>query len=124
MSEVFNDLHTPVVTTIWSWANGSDLLNYIQGELKAGKAVTVATTGTVSSSSPLVASHAYMVDHVNFRWRITSTGTLVQVPVSVTLRNPWGYDGVSDGSDFSDGYVTVSLADASSSFDTVQSAVV
>ena len=55
MSEVFNDLHTPVVTTIWSWANGSDLLNYIQGELKAGKAVTVATTSRhIPVSSPAV----------------------------------------------------------------------
>jgi hypothetical protein len=40
-------------------------------------------------------THIYMVDHVTTDWEGT--------PISVTLRNPWGYTGPNN-----DGYVTIS----------------
>ena len=59
------------------WNNSDDLWNYVNGELNAGKAVTV---GTPDGSANLVGSHAYMVDH-----------TYVSGGVKhVVLRNPWG----------------------------------
>ena len=46
------------------------------------------------------------------------------MPTSVTLRNPWGYDGAGSDSNTSDGYVTVSLEQANTNFSSVMSAVV
>src|SRR5437763_16876388 len=91
MNEVFTDLNAPVITTQWtgSWTSGSALLNYIQSQLDARKAVTVDTPGTITSGCPCVASHAYIVDHVNFRSLklvgLNGSITTVRVPVSVTL---------------------------------------
>ena len=79
-----------------SFSDGTDALNHIQSELNLGKAVVV-NIDSPSKGCPCAAKHAYMVEQVNF-----SSGK----PVSVTLRNPWGFDGAgSDGAD--DGLVTV-----------------
>jgi hypothetical protein len=122
MYEAFGDLGS-TSTNLWSWSSGISLLNYIEGELTAGKAVTIATPSTIIGGCPCVGSHAYMVDHVNYE-TINVGWFKITIPVSVVLRNPWGFDGVSDGSDPSDGYVTVSADQAFSNFDAVQSAYV
>jgi hypothetical protein len=54
----------------------------------------------------------------------TSSIAYFSMPVSVTLRNPWGYDGAGNDSDPSDGYVTVTAAQANTSFSAVMSAYV
>ena len=78
------------------------LLSEIAQELSAHRAVTYATS-SVSDNAPLLGGHAYSVDRVN----VDAQG----VPVSMTLRNPWGIDGAgNDGND--DGYVTVSAQQA------------
>ncbi|MGH7179935.1 MAG: C2 family cysteine protease, partial [Tepidisphaeraceae bacterium] len=58
MGEAFSALGI-TSSSIWSATDATTLLKRIQSELSAGKAVTFATAGEVS---PLVASHAYMVD--------------------------------------------------------------
>ena len=61
------------------WNNPNNLWDYLCNELAAGKAVTVGTNG--GAASPLVGSHAYMVDYVY----TAGDGTR-----RVVLRNPWG----------------------------------
>jgi Ca2+-binding RTX toxin-like protein len=131
MNEVFTDLNAPVVTTQWSgsWSSAGALLNYIQGELNASKAVTVGTPGTITAGCPCVASHAYMVDHVNYIhvYRVPtafSPGGMISIPVSVTLRNPWGDNYGTGASDPTSAYVTISAADAFKNFVNVISAAV
>ncbi|HEY7116274.1 MAG TPA: C2 family cysteine protease [Tepidisphaeraceae bacterium] len=121
MSEAFNALGS-TSTDLWSSPDGTSLLNYIGGELDAGKAVTFSTIMTPPAGCPCVGNHAYMVERVNYQW-ITILGISIRVPVSVVLRNPWGTDGAgNDGSN--DGYVTVTASQALSVFTSVQSAYV
>jgi hypothetical protein len=98
--------------TASDFGNAAGLLNYINGELSAGKAVTFGTWG--SASDPLVGRHAYVVDHMVR----DSSGRLT----GFVARNPWGIDNnnCTDGSD--DGYVTVSGAAAFNSLTLVESA--
>lgn len=51
---------------------------------------------------PLVDNHEYIVDKVT----LDSNGTAV----SITLRNPWGWDGAGSDSNTNDGIVTVPVA--------------
>ena len=105
MSPVYSALGCSGTSNFYSASNATALLNLIQQQLAAGKSVTYACNSP-SSGAPLIGSHAYSVDHVNF-----SGG----VAVSVTLRNPWGVDGAgNDGAN--DGYVTVSAQHAFGSF--------
>ena len=126
---VFQDLNATNVTTSWSWTSASDLLSNIQAQLDAGKAVTIGTPANVASGCPCVGSHAYMVDHVNYR-TLNVVGfngkfTTFKIAVSVTLRNPWGNNvGVANDTDPTSAYVTVSAAQAFGSFNSVQSATV
>jgi len=76
--------------------DASALLEWIKGELDAGRAVTFGTK--LSKGAPVLARHAYSVDSV-----VTDeAGRLI----GLRLRNPWGLDAVSDGSP-DDGYVTL-----------------
>jgi len=108
MSEAFLGLGSSSYTET---TDGSNVLNWMKGELEAGKAVTFATQGTVPAGCPCVGSHAYMVERVNTQ-TISILGFNFTVAVSVTLRNPWGYDGAGSDSDTSDGYVTLTGAQA------------
>jgi hypothetical protein len=89
-------------SSIFSAANAGILLKAIQKDLKAGDFVTFGTDNKLSKNSPLIADHAYEVDAVN----TNSAG----VPVSVTLRNPWG-DAVAD-----DGLITITATQLYSAF--------
>lgn len=85
------------------WHEGKDLWNYVNGQLSAGKAVTVATG---DDSANLVSNHAYMVD----RTYRDSGGTR-----HVVLRNPWGGSGA---------YVDLTGVQLINSINKVQSAFV
>ena len=64
----------------------------------SGLADSGATTDVPSAGAPLIGSHAYAVAGVY----LDASGN----PVSIRLRNPWGYDGAGDdGAD--DGYVMI-----------------
>ena len=86
-------------------ATSSILLGVIHRELVAGRSVTLGTLPTVTG--PLVDSHAYVVESVEF----DTAGNAV----AVRLRNPWGFDGEGDdGSD--DGYVRVTAQQVFTSY--------
>ena len=93
-----------------NFANGYDMLEYIQQELAAGKLVTFGTQSKAYGG--FVESHAYTVLGVaqgkDGDWYLI-------------VRNPWGTDGFqsTDGSD--DGYVAIRAADAFASMADVQS---
>ena len=121
MSEAFLGLGS---STFSETADGSNILNWLRNELNAGKAVTFATKGTVPVGCPCVGSHAYMVERVNTVTIALPFGGSVTIPVSVTLRNPWGYDGAGSDSDTSDGYVTLTGEQAAGVLWKAQSAFV
>jgi hypothetical protein len=89
-------------SSLYSTASATALLKSIQADFKAGDFVTLGTKDTLAKDSPLVQSHAYEVDSI--------TTNSAGVPVSVTLRNPWG-NAVAD-----DGYVTITAAQVYSAF--------
>jgi hypothetical protein len=78
------------------------LMQAIASDLASGKAVTYAV-GNVNGA-PLIGWHAYSVEAVYF----DANG----VPVSMKLRNPWGYDGAGSDGNTADGYVTITSAQA------------
>jgi hypothetical protein len=111
MNEAFSDLGFADSDEIWNVATGDDLLNKIDAELKAGKAVTMAID-TPAAGAPVVGSHAYTV---------VSVDTDADGHKTLVLRNPWGIDGAgNDGKD--DGYVRLTPAQALGSFWAVISA--
>jgi hypothetical protein len=89
-------------SSLYFASSATALLKTLQKDFKADDFVTLGTYPTLSKTSPLVADHAYEVDSV----QTNSAG----VPVSVTLRNPWG-DAVAD-----DGIITITAAQAYSAF--------
>ena len=86
------------------WNNSNNLWDYVNGELAAGKAVTIGTPG---GSPDLVGGHAYMVDRVY----VDGYGTR-----RVVLRNPWGAAGSPAA------YVDISASQFYNSISRVQSA--
>ena len=101
MDEALGDLGLPTFAK-WSSKSADDLLNWLAGELSAGKAVTVAIDHP-AAGAPVIGSHAYTVVAVE-RNATTGARTLV-------LRNPWGVDGAgNDGKN--DGYVRLTAAQA------------
>jgi Ca2+-binding RTX toxin-like protein len=117
-SEVFPDLGSSSIA-MTSSANGTDLLNYISSQQALNKAVTFATKYTVPSGIPLINNHVYMVERVNYAF----VG-LNLTPISVTLRNPWGYDGAGNDGNTSDAYVTITATQALNGFTGIDSAFV
>lgn len=97
----------------YSWFNdsASEFGDKVSSLLSSGKAVTLCTDG---GASALVKSHCYVVDHVN---RVNGSIS------SITLRNPWGTDGVSADS-VNDGYITLSLSQALGSTQAIEYASV
>ena len=90
--------------------NGTAALNYIQNELNQGKGVAVCVLNP-PAGVPLVGTHCYIVEQVNYSMVDLGFGNTFLMPVSVTLRNPWGFDGGGnvDGNP-NDGLVTVTGA--------------
>ena len=105
MSEAFNAVGS---SSIFESADGNNILNWLKSQLDSGKAVTFATKDmAIPAGIPVVGCHAYMVERVNMQTISLGIFGTISVPVSVTLRNPWGYDGAGSDSDTSDGYVTL-----------------
>jgi hypothetical protein len=94
--------------------HGFHALSHIRTELNAGKAIVVGID-TPSSGCPCVGSHAYIVDSVN---------TIAGIPVSVTLRNPWGVDGGGSTDGVNDGLVTITATQLFDSMSGIRSATV
>jgi hypothetical protein len=92
-------------TDYWkgSGFSSTDIFN-ISGALSAGKAVVAWTPSGTPSVNTLVGNHAYTVMSINvfFNW-----GTF-QWDATVTVRNPWGYDGATASGVSSDGLITLS----------------
>jgi hypothetical protein len=86
------------------WSNtgytpGSTAWSAAAKALTDKRPVCVLTKGSVAAGVPVVPSHAYALVSVN------PDGT-------VSLFNPWGFDGVGDGSDWDDGIVTLTIDQA------------
>ncbi|HLL88154.1 MAG TPA: C2 family cysteine protease [Tepidisphaeraceae bacterium] len=101
MDESFRALNATPVTT----AATAALATQLQSALKAGQAVTYATTNNPGNA--LIASHAYTVDSVV----VDAAGRVT----AIVLRNPWAVDGdastrVTGGSN--DGVVVLPVAEA------------
>lgn len=101
MSAVFNDFGIANKTVSPSSASTTSLYSSISAALAAGKAVTIGTYSSVSSGTPLIGSHAYTV---------ISASKDAYGNITYVVRNPWGFDGVSNSSDLSDGLVTITAA--------------
>ena len=88
-----------------SFTSGSAALNHINSKLSLGHAVVV-NINTPSAGCPCVGNHAYTAISVNYQQVNLGWGVILNIPVSVVLRNPWGVDGAgNDGNN--DGLVTV-----------------
>jgi hypothetical protein len=99
MSEAFSALGIKSQST-FAAASATALAKLMAKDLKAGDAATFGTGDTITDSASLISDHAYEIDSVT----VDKKGN----PLSVTLRNPWGVDGIgSDGND--NGYVTLNL---------------
>jgi hypothetical protein len=99
MSESYDALN--LSSTDLGATSATDWANQVRSALASNKAITF---GTISkpTGAPLIGDHAYMVDHL---------GTDASGNATVTLRNPWGVDGIgNDGKD--DGYVTMTVQQA------------
>jgi hypothetical protein len=102
MSEAFSALGIKSQST-FAAASATALGKLMAKDLKAGDAATFATGGTIKDGASLIGDHAYEIASVT----VDSKGN----PLSVTLRNPWGVDGIgNDGNN--DGYVTMTLKQA------------
>lgn len=100
MSDVFKDVVNSGTNTAWISSSSSltNLAAFLTGQLQSGHAVTAASY--TAGSGPIVGDHAYMVQSVT----TTNQGTFV------TVYNPWGVDGVSYDSNYSDGLLTLPIA--------------
>jgi hypothetical protein len=98
MGTVYRQITNLSARYLWTQGAGSENLFDELGEaLAAGHSVTVGSIST--SPSPIVGSHAYMVKSVE----TTEDGQFV------TVYNPWGVDGRSWDSNYSDGLLRISM---------------
>jgi hypothetical protein len=93
-------------SSLFSATSGTTLLEQLESDLLAGRAVTFGTRPAVGGV-PITGSHAYMVDAV-----IRDASGQV---THLRLRNPWGTDD-APGHGPSDGYITLTAAQAHSAF--------
>jgi hypothetical protein len=85
---------------ISSYSSAAALANEIFNRWNNYEAVTIGFAGgTIAAGAPLINYHMYTVYSVTRN----SSG----VVTSITLRNPWGYDGAGSDGNYWDGFVTV-----------------
>lgn len=82
--ELFSQLNMPTTSL-----NPGNMWGDVVNDAAAGQIVCVVTAGTTTTSSGLVASHVYYVDHVNYTY-VRLGFISYWSPTSLTLRNPWG----------------------------------
>lgn len=95
--------------------DGYQTLSNIKDAMASGKIVTLETPkGAIPAGVAAVADHAYYVDRVNTIkiWMpgpggFFGGGRFVEIITSVTLRNPWGFDGAGSDANAADGLVTL-----------------
>jgi Ca2+-binding RTX toxin-like protein len=95
--------------------DGFKTLQNIKDAMASGKIVTLETPrGAIPAGVPAVQNHAYYVDSVNtLKLRVSGPGGIfgggghVEIITSVTLRNPWGFDGAGADGNAADGLVTL-----------------
>lgn len=115
----FNVLSMREAGEIFDATSGTTTLQNIQSRLAQGQLVTLTTKNeAVPADIPAVRNHAYLVESVNtMRVWLPGTsgggifgspraGSFVDVVVSVTARNPWGFDGAGADANAADGLVT------------------
>lgn len=107
MSTVLRELTNKSTDTHWTTSDANRTYTYIQTWLDAGHAVTAGSI--TNPSSPVVGSHAYMVESV-----FTVDG--VQY---IRVYNPWGVDGRGVDSNTRDGLVTMTADVFVANFDGV-----
>jgi hypothetical protein len=119
-SEVFRALGQRGLT-IQRFDTAYDALTSMSRDLQLGKAVTIATNVTLSKGSSLVENHVYIVEQVHFI-RINIGSFNLNIPFSVTVRNPWGRDGGNSNDGIDDGRVTVTGQELLNSIQDITSA--
>ena len=84
-----------------SYANATQLANHVYGLWNTFQAVTIGFTGLKAgpTGAPVILNHMYTV--------MSFVRDAAGVITSITLRNPWGTDGVANSSNPNDGLVTV-----------------
>jgi len=98
-------------SSIWDASSQTNTLLNIRHALDAGKVVDVSTPNSnPPAGTPAIKWHVYSVVSVaTQKITIPFLGTVLEIPLSITLRNPWGTDGAgNDGNN--DGYVTFTPA--------------
>jgi len=94
----FNILIPPTETALSDTA----LASQITGALAANQGLSIGTPPNIFAAAPLIGSHAYAIIGVFFD---TAAGSW-----ELQLRNPWGFDGIGNDGNTSDGIVTISFA--------------
>ena len=92
--------------------NAWTAIDWLQAQLKQGRIITVQVSGApAAKGAPILSHQLYVVERVNVGTAMIRSGDRVTtrvMPLTVTLRNPWGTDGAgNDGSD--DGLVTLNF---------------
>lgn len=111
VNEPFTDL-AGAPASVWDSSSQNNTLMNIKNALTAGKAVDALTPNSnATNGCPCVKWHVYSVESVQTTKFYLPIIGWIEIPTSITLRNPWGYDGGgSTDSNTSDGYVTVTAS--------------
>jgi len=112
MANACTDLTGLGTTSLAAAGSASSVYAFLQTQLADGKAVTAASTSTCQG--PIVASHAYSILSVQ----------MIGNTMTVTVYNPWGFDGSSTPFDSNpnDGQLVLSIAQFQQYFGTIVSA--
>lgn len=107
IADMFSDLGVANTGFGVSGADPNTLYNTLQSATSSGRAVAV---GSITGAPwPIIGYHAYSV---------TSVSQDGYGNKYITVRNPWGMDGVNFDSNPGDGYLTISMAQFQSAFGT------
>lgn len=116
-TEGFSALGLNQTGTLNGSSSTQTLLN-IKAALDGGRIVTVDTPNSAAPSGvAAVQNHTYAVVSVS---TVSIFGA--QIPISITLRNPWGFDRPNSNRDNTDGLVTFTAQQFGSYFTTANSA--
>jgi hypothetical protein len=107
MSVVYEELTGESSLYVSMSQSNSELYQQLHTAQLDGQAVTLGSWGSQPAGSPIVGSHAYVVHEV---------GTDSDGNRYVDVYNPWGVDGRSDGSNYYDGLLRLTLSDVRSFF--------
>lgn len=122
LAEPFNAMNR-TTQMLWNADQNTTLMN-IKRALDQNQVVTALTPNTApTNGAPAIQWHVYTVQSVQTSQLFIPLVGIIDVPVSITLRNPWGTDGAgNDGAN--DGYVTMTAAQFHGYFIEAQAAFV